>query len=330
MGGMTFIDDRWAGMHLGSWSSLDRVADCLAAGADPDSLVPDGGRPLHLAAEWGSTEVVGALVARTRDIDALDEGRTALWNAVHNGRSDIVRILKEAGADPWRPMMAGWSPGRLNLASRTPDLFAVPTGMPGLSPSESAAVAEAHRLIGALTNRFHHDGFSLSCVGGIDAAEAVRRLEASIVEHDDPESMVQRLWDHSLSDEALLTVGVTDVPNGCVVSQPWAYGASTPGVAERLSIGTVCYAMYANPKSGNQGSIIRDGITVGWDLHAGGGWSAADDSAEEILRTYLFRHQALAYCCAFAGLKPTDARPFTGPPDLWVQLPVRDYWAHSR
>jgi hypothetical protein len=108
-----------------------------------------------------------------------------------------------------------------------------------------------------------------------------------------------------------------------------AYEASTPGVARRLSIGTVCYAMYANPKSGNQGSILRDGVIEGWDLHPGGGWSAADDSAEEILRTYLYQHKAVAYCCAYAGLRPTDARAFTGPPDLWVRLPVRDYWEHS-
>lgn len=237
--------------------------------------------------------------------------------AVLSGTGSTISVVRYPNAGSViRCNAASSSPGRLSLASRTPDLFAAPPGMPGLSQSESAAVAEAHRLIEALSTRFHYDGFGLSCVGGIDAAEAVRRLEATVVEHDDPESTVERLWDDSLSDEALLTVGVTDVPDGCVESQPWAYGASTPGVAERLSIGTVCYAMYANPKSGNQGSIIRDGITEGWDLHPGGGWSAADDSAEEILRTYLYRHKAVAYCCAYAGLKPTDARPFTGPPDL--------------
>jgi hypothetical protein len=233
-------------------------------------------------------------------------------------------------------MMAGWSPGRLSLAGPTPDLFVAPTGYPGLSQSESAAVAEAHRLIGALDGSFRHDGFSLSCVGGIDAVEAVRRLEATIVEHDS--RSIGRLMTHSLSEEALLTVGVTDVPYGCVVCQPWAYGASTPRVAERLSVGTVCYAMFANPKSGSQGEVTRDGMTVGWDLHPGGGWSAADDTAEEILRTYLYRvregdggwHRTVAYCCSYAGVKPTDARPFVGPPDLWVRLPEGDYWAHNR
>jgi hypothetical protein len=71
-------------------------------------------------------------------------------------------------------------------------------------------------------------------------------------------------------------------------------------------------------------------VVEGWDLHHGGGWSASDDPAEE-MRTYLYlyRHKAVAYRCASAGLKLTDARPFTGPPDFWIQLPPRDYWSPS-
>jgi hypothetical protein len=67
-----------------------------------------------------------------------------------------------------------------------------------------------------------------------------------------------------------------------------------PGVQKLLSVGTVCYGLYANPESGNQGSVFRDGVGEGWDLH----------------------------------LRPTDARAVTGPPDLWVELAERDYWAH--
>lgn len=311
-----------------SWSDLSEVRARLAAGADPNVLVRGRGRPLHAAARQGSADVVAELAALVGDVDAEDDGRTALWVAVQADKPDNARVLAAAGADPWRPMMAGWSPGRLSLASRTPDLFSVPPGAPGLSEAESAAVAEAHRLVDAV-GTLDYDGFSLSCVGGIDAAEAVRRLEAVIVEHDDPESMVEALSVDSLSDAALLTVGVTDVPGGCVVSQPWGYGAATPGVAERLSTGADCYAMYANPKSGNQGSIVCDGLTVDSDLRPGGGWSAAADRAEEILRTYLYQGRAVAYCCAYVDVGPIDARAFTGRPDLWVHLPVRDYWARS-
>ncbi|MBE1488745.1 ankyrin repeat domain-containing protein [Plantactinospora soyae] len=311
-----------------SWSEPAEVRARLAAGADPDGDVRGLGGPLHQAAEWGSAEVVAELASLVGDVDVEHEGRTALWIAVQADKPDNARVLVAAGADPWRSMMAGWSPGRLSLVSRTPDLFPVPPAASGLSPAESAAVADAHRLLDALGD-FYYDGLSLCCVRGIDAAEAVRRLEATVIEieGDDPESVLEDLSDRRLNQQALLTVGVTDVPGGCIVSQPWAYGASTPRVTRRLSVGTVSYAMYANPKSGNQGSIGRNGVLTDWDLHPGGGWSGADEPAEEILRTYLYRHRAIAYCCAYADLKPTGARPITGPPDLWLELPPRDYWS---
>jgi hypothetical protein len=37
--------------------------------------------------------------------------------------SGIARRLVAAGADPWRPQMNGWPPGRLNLAGPEPDLL---------------------------------------------------------------------------------------------------------------------------------------------------------------------------------------------------------------
>jgi hypothetical protein len=216
-------------------------------------------------------------------------------------------------------MMAGWSPARLSRAGATPDLFDTSAT---LTEAETAAVAEAHRLTDALGG-IDGDGMSLCCVGGIDAAEAVRRLDATVVED---EIAVEDMWD-ATDDESIRTLGVTDVPGGCVVSQPWAYGASMPLVTLLLSAGAACYAMYANPKSGNQGQSVHDGVITGWDLHPGGGWSAADAPAAEVLRVFLYQHHAIEYSCAYAGVRPADARPFTRP-DRWVLLPARDWWAH--
>jgi hypothetical protein len=164
---------------------------------------------------------------------------------------------------------------------------------------------------------------SLCCVGGIDAAEATRRLDATTV---GDEIDVEDMWDPT-DDESIRTLGVTDVPGGCVVSQPWAYGASMPLVALLLSAGTVCYGMYANPKSGNQGQSVHDGVIIGSDLHPGGGWSASDAPAAEVLRTFLYQHHAIEYCCAYAGVHPTGARPFTEP-DRWIRLAVRNWWQY--
>jgi hypothetical protein len=315
---MTEVD--WSRMGWQSWSDLAEVRARLAAGADPNTLVRGHGKPLHAAARWGSAEVVTELVRLIDDVDAEQDGRTALWEAVHANQPDNARALVAAGADPWRPMMAGWSPARLSLASAIPDLF--PAGAE-LAPPEVAAVAEAGRLTDVLGD-LDGDGMSLACVAGVDADEAVRRLDAAAVEGVD----VEQMWD-STDDDSILTLGVTGVPGGCVVSQPWGYGASMPLVGRLLSTDTVCYAMYANPKSGDQGSIAVDGVITGGDLNPGGGWCAADEPADEILRTFLYQHQAVAYCCARANVRPAAARPFTGPPDQWVRLPARDWWAVS-
>jgi Ankyrin repeats (3 copies) len=313
-------DVGWSRMGYGSWSDLAVVRERLAAGADPNTFGGGRGRPLHHAAREGSVEVVTELVRLVDDVDAVDDGRTALWLAVHAGKPDNARVLVAAGADPERPMMAGWSPARLSRAGATPDLFATNAN---LTQAETTAVADAHRLIDALAE-VDGEGMSLCCVAGIDAAEAARRLGATVLADDiDPEDM----WNAS-EDEAIPIVGVTDVPGGCIVSQPWAYGASMPLVALLLSAGTVCYGMYANPKSGNQGQAVHDGVITGWDLHPGGGWSAADASATDILRDFLYQYHAIEYCCAYAGVHPTDARPFTEP-DRWVRLPVRDWWTYA-
>lgn len=175
-------------------------------------------RPLHVAAECGSPEVVAELAGRVRDVDAEHWCRTALWDAVFANRPDNARALVAAGADPWRPMMAGWSPRRLSLATPTPDLFTPRPGDVGLSAAEAAAVAEAPRLFAAVGRFSLHIGLGLACVAGIDAAEAMRRLEAAPLDDDeDAEEIVATYAD---GEESMTIVGLSDVPGGCVVSQP--------------------------------------------------------------------------------------------------------------
>jgi hypothetical protein len=84
----------------------------------------------------------------------------------------------------------------------------------------------------------------------------------------------------------------------CVVTQPWEYAPSIPGVPARLSVGTVCYGLYANPDSGNQGSIVRHGTIEGSDRHPG----------EDRTST----------------TPPRRCWPRSG----WVELPRRDHWSH--
>ncbi|MEV4291867.1 ankyrin repeat domain-containing protein [Nonomuraea bangladeshensis] len=284
---------------------------------------------LHDAAENDSPEAVTELAQRINNVDFIDDddeeypGRTALWTAVFANRPDNARALMAAGADPWRPMMNDWSPGRLSLAGPTPTLFRVPPGVSGLSPSEIAAVTEARRLIAALGD-LDYFGLGMACVADITAAEAARRLEAIPADVEDVVAIIEDLMSHL--DDSQTVAGVTDVPGGCVVSQPWGPLPYMTGVTKRLSAGTVCYGMHDNPKGGHYGTVVRDGVIDEGDDHPGGGGVYPDDPTEEILATYLYNGHAVAYCCARMGLRLTDARAITGPPDMWVRLPERDWW----
>jgi len=295
----------WEGLGWAwDWTDHAEVRARLDAGADPDAW--GGGRLLNRAIVSGSPEVVAELAGRVTDVDARESGVTALWKAVLYHRVEHARILTAAGADPWLPQLGGWSPGRLSLAGPTPDLFERPEDQPGLTEQERRTADEAARLLSAL-GEFYYDGMSVACVAGIDADEAVRRLEAEEV---DPETLAELLADpfEFDMDESLLIIGVTTVPGGCVVSQPWGYSACTPGVLRRLTVGTRGY-----------------GVLEAWDLHPGGGPDVGD-SPEDVLVNYLYGHEPMAYACAWAGLRPEDARAFTGTPDRWVVLPDRDYW----
>ncbi|MCQ4040865.1 ankyrin repeat domain-containing protein [Streptantibioticus rubrisoli] len=313
--------DGWTGMGCEEWRDYGSIRRRLDQGADPEAW--SGGRPLHRAAVFGSPDVVAELARRVADVDALENGTTALWEAVVSRRPDNARALAAAGADPWRPLIGGWSAGRLSLAGPTPDLFALSEGERGLTAAERALAQEGSRLITALGD-IYYEGTGLACVAGIHAEEAIRRLAGKPATTEELDVLLAAPHEYD-PDEALRIVGVTTVPGGCVITQPWGYAPTAPGVLTRLSVGTVCYGMYANPKSGNQGSIVRDKTIEGWDLHPGGGPNL-DDTPDEVLVSYLYDCNPVAYSCDRVGLRLTDARAVVGPPDTWVELPWRDYW----
>ncbi|GIF20357.1 hypothetical protein BJ973_001737 [Actinoplanes tereljensis] len=170
------------------------------------------------------------LTDEQQDVDARSDGRSALWSAVHSRRHDNARALATAGANPWQPMTAGWSPGRLNLAGPEPDLFGpAPTGVK-LTPAEREAVALAAELAERLQVD-HFEGIGLLAVAGIDAPEAIRRLNGTPMTEDEllahydvevdeePEPGVEDDWNWLSEMNDLLLVGVTEIPGGCVLTQ---------------------------------------------------------------------------------------------------------------
>lgn len=277
--------------------------------------------PLHDAARYGDLALVRQLIRGGSDVDAMWRGRTPLWEAVLDGTAGVALALVKAGADPWGPMIAGWSPGRLNLAGPMPDLFGDPPQGVSLSPEERVAVAESRRLIATL-GEMSPDGFSYACIAGVDAAEAVRRLGAEALRGVDTKLLLDDPWETGLDEAELETiVGVTEVPGGCVIGQWWGFTSSASGVMAKLTPGTIGSGMFGNPKSGDQGSSFCDGVAVDSEMFPGGGVTGPDDTPEEVLRVYLYRDQSVGYCCNYAGLRPVDGRAFTGPPDRWLRLP---------
>ncbi|WP_337822501.1 ankyrin repeat domain-containing protein [Amycolatopsis sp. A1MSW2902] len=215
-------DEGWRGFGWQSWTDLGKVRARLDEGADPNvGFLHDP--PLHAEAKYGSAEVVAELARWVDDVDAMSYGRTALWRAVAAHRSDNARVLVAAGADPLLEMMSGWSPARLSLTSPVPEL---PDAGLSLTQEEIATVEESRRLVGALGDPYY-EGLGIVCVAGVDVAEAVRRLDAEVVDGDYDE-MLEDPFDPAV----VHTLWATDVPGGCVLAQPWGYAPQMPGVTK--------------------------------------------------------------------------------------------------
>jgi hypothetical protein len=282
--------------------------------------VDDVDPPLHEAARRGlPVKEVERRLREAPDVDEVHDGRTALWEAVMYRHHAIARLLAEAGADPWRTQIGGWSPGRLALAGPEPAVFGAPDE--SLTPAELKATGRARRLIAAVGDP-EIEGMSFAFLTHVDSAEAAGRLRAVPIEVDDFAEWALDPWSEGMTDhEVAHTAGVTDVRGGCVLTQWAGFAAATPGLLSALTHGTFAYAMTTDPKTGPRGITFYHGRPTAFDLMPGSGRCDPEDTAQDVLRAYLYRGHPLAHCCDAAALTPADPQPFTGPPTKLLRLP---------
>lgn len=89
--------------YLPGWGDNAAIARRLvAAGLDPNRRTFEGQTYLHACARQGWVSAARSLIERGASVNVLDEkeGRTPLAVAVEHGRTGMVRLLLEHGADP--------------------------------------------------------------------------------------------------------------------------------------------------------------------------------------------------------------------------------------
>ncbi|WP_282610816.1 ankyrin repeat domain-containing protein [Pelagibius sp. Alg239-R121] len=87
----------------------------IAAGADPVSPMTEGYTHLHAAASGQSALLVEAVLRSGYTVDPLN---STGWSPLHIASSntpslEVIDLLLECGADPFRPTIHGWTPSRL-------------------------------------------------------------------------------------------------------------------------------------------------------------------------------------------------------------------------
>jgi ankyrin repeat protein len=97
-------------------NDIEAAQDSLQAGDAPDLEDVEGFTPLHFAAQEWSVEVAELLLDHGARVDATNRyGNTPLWVAVFNsrGRGELIRLLREQGADPRKENTSGQTPLKL-------------------------------------------------------------------------------------------------------------------------------------------------------------------------------------------------------------------------
>src|SRR5262249_51944976 len=89
------------------------IRTLLSQGADPNAADRQGFTALHLAAQQAAISAAAALLAAGARVDAVNShGNTPLFTAVFNSRGsgELIKLLRDHGADPWHPNSTGQTP----------------------------------------------------------------------------------------------------------------------------------------------------------------------------------------------------------------------------
>ena len=109
-------DNGCSALYIASDFGHSDAAQALLAGkADPNRTSVQGCTPLYIASLKGHDDVVRALLVDRLDTGldldmACANGKTALFVAADEGRTDCVRILATAKANVDKPREQGWTP----------------------------------------------------------------------------------------------------------------------------------------------------------------------------------------------------------------------------
>ena len=89
------------------------VIRLVEAGANPSAQDDNGWSPLHFAAQAGSAAITRILIAAGATVDLRDSyGNTSLGKAVFSSCGDgaVIKLLRDAGADPYAENVSGVTP----------------------------------------------------------------------------------------------------------------------------------------------------------------------------------------------------------------------------
>ncbi|ACZ86815.1 ankyrin repeat domain-containing protein [Streptosporangium roseum] len=258
--GTTVSDNEWVG-GAGAWSdtNLAEIQERLADGFDPGQrLFWLRSTPLHQAAQEGAVKVIELLLASGAEVDPADSyGATPLWEAVRHGQDDAVRLLLAAGADPWRPCIAGRSPGLQALFTELADLFAHLPGAPRVSPRLRELQETVDEMMFSYED--YNEGFCIAFVGEVAEDEVIRRLGAD--PGLCPPVEAGALWEAEHASPAELLRVASPPGGGVVLIQTEGVLPVHDGVARRVTTGGGVLAG-AFPLAGTSVDIWRDGFSI--------------------------------------------------------------------